>query len=128
MAKYLSQEWLDLHQELGARLPEVKGVTAQVEQVVPGSPEGEVRYVVSYRDGRVVGATAGTADDPDVTLTTNYLDTVKLLKGDLDANAAFMSGRTKVVGSTGRLLGVLALAGTPGYEAFREELAAVTEV
>lgn len=128
MPKYLSEEWLDLHQELGSRLPEIEGVTAVVEQVVPGSPEGEVRYAVSYRDGQVVAATPGAADDPDVSLTTKYVDAVKLLNGDLDANAEFMSGRMKVAGSTGKLLGVLALQKTPGYEAFRKELAEATEV
>ena len=128
MAKYLSPEWLELHRELGADLPEVSGVTALVEQVVPGSPDGEVRYGLSYADGRVVEATLGAVDDPDVSLTTKYPDAVKLLRGELDANAAFMSGRTKVAGSTGKLLAMLALTGSPGYEAFRTELAAATEV
>lgn len=128
MSKYLSSEWLDLLQVLGSRLPEVEGVTARVEQIVPGSPEGEVRYVISYRDGQVEAATVGAADEPDVSLTTKYPDAVKLLTGHLDANVAFMSGRTKVAGSTGKLLGVLALHKTPEYEAFRMELAEATEV
>lgn len=128
MPKYLSSEWLDLHQEFGSRLPEIEGMTALVEQVVPSSPDGEVRYAVSYRDGQVVAATPGAADDPDVSLTTKYVDAVKLLNGELDINAAFMSGRMKVTGSTGKLLGVLALQKTPGYEAFRKELAEATEI
>lgn len=128
MAKHLSQEWLELYLELGARLPEVPGVTAQVEQAVPGAPDGEVRYVVSYLDGRVVGAVPGVAKGADVSLTTKYPDAVKLLNGDLEANVAFMSGRIKVAGSTGKLLGLLALTGSPEYEVFRSDLAAGTEV
>lgn len=128
MPKFLSPEWLARHQELGAQLPERLGATARVEQVVPGSPDGEVRYVVSYVDGRVATTVAGGADDVDVSLTTKYPDAVKLVTGDLGANEAFMSGRSKVAGSTGSLLDVLALTVTPAYEDFRAQLAADTEL
>lgn len=128
MPKYLSPEWVARHEELGARLPEAPGVTVSVEHVVPGSPDGEVRYVVTYVDGQVGSSTLGGGEDVDVSLTTKYADSVKLVTGELGANEAFMSGRSKVVGSTGKLLDVLALTVTPAYEAFRAELAADTEL
>jgi hypothetical protein len=127
VVQYLSSEWVARLAELGAGLPEVPGATATVEVVVPGSPTGEVRYVVRYVDGRVAEASLGAADGPDVSLTTKYADAVRLLRGDLDLNAEFMSGRMKVAGSTGRLLDVLSLDGTPEHRAMREELAAATD-
>lgn len=128
MPKYLSPEWLARSRELGAGLPEAPGVTAIVEHVVPGSPDGEVRYVVSYVDGRIAEATFGGTADVDVSLTTKYPDAVKIAAGELGANEAFMSGRTKVAGSTGKLLDVLALTVTPAYDTFRAELAADTDL
>lgn len=128
MSKFGSPEWLERYRELGGALPEAAGVTAKVEHVVPGAPGGEVRYVVTIVDGRLRGASGGGSDDVDISLTTKYADAVKVLNGGLDANAAFISGRTKVTGSTGTLLGLLALYGSEPYEYLRTELAAITEV
>lgn len=128
MPKFLSSEWLDLQARLGAALPEVAGTTTTVEHVVPGAPDGEVRYVLSYVDGRIAAATLGADPDAEVSMTVKYPDAVKLLTGELDANAQFMAGRTKVTGPTGPLLAVLALDGSAEHERFRTELAAGTEV
>lgn len=128
MPKFLSSEWLELQVSLGAELPEVPGTTTTVEHVVPGAPGGEVRYLVSYVDGRVAAATLGADPDAELSVTVKYPDAVKLLTGELDANAQFMAGRTKVTGPTGPLLAVLALTGSDGYEQFRAALATATEV
>lgn len=128
MSKFGSPEWLARYQELGATLPGAAGVTARVQHVVPGSPDGEVRYLVSIVDGRLTEVVPGIAEDADVGLTTKYPDAMAILNGRFDANAAFISGRTKVTGRTGTLLGVLALYGSEPYEALRTDLAAATEV
>ncbi len=127
MAKFLSQEWLDHLVALGAALPPAE-VTARVEHVVPGTPDGEVRYVVALVDGRVAGATLGGGDDTDVSITTKYPAAVDLLTGAADANAEFMAGRAKVTGRTGLLLDVLALTGTEAFASFRAELADATDL
>jgi hypothetical protein len=128
MSKFGSQEWLERYRELGAVLPATAGVTAVVEHVVPGSPDGELRYVVTIVGGQVTGASRGGSEGVDVSLTTKYPDAVEILTGGLDVNAAFISGRMKVTGSTGTLLGLLALYGSGSYGAFRAELAASTEM
>jgi putative sterol carrier protein len=76
----------------------------------------------------VVGAALGADADADVTLTTTYADSVSILQGELDANAAFMQGRVKVVGDMGRLLPLMKLGRTPAHEAARAALAAETEL
>jgi len=39
MAKYLTQEWLDLQRELAQEFPERPGATARMQYVVTGAPE-----------------------------------------------------------------------------------------
>jgi predicted lipid carrier protein YhbT len=128
VAKYLSQEWLDRQRDLGRDLPQEAGSSAVVQHVVTGGPDGEVRYVVTVEDGVVAGAVLGADADADVTLTTTYADAVAILQGELDANAAFMQGRVKVVGDMGRLLPLMVLGRTTEREAARSALAAETDL
>ena len=128
MAKYLSQEWLDRQRDLGRDLPREAGSSAVVQHIVTGGPDGEVRYVLTVEDGVVVGAVVGSDADADVTLTTTYADAVAILQGELDANAAFMQGRVKVVGDMGRLLPLMVLGRTQEHEAVRAALAAETDL
>ncbi len=128
MAKYLSQEWLDRQRDLGRDLPREAGSSAVVQHVVTGGPDGEVRYVLTVEDGITVAADLGSDADADVTLTTTYADAVAILQGELDANAAFMQGRVKVVGDMGRLLPLMVLGRTTEREAARSALAAETDL
>jgi alkyl sulfatase BDS1-like metallo-beta-lactamase superfamily hydrolase len=128
VAKYLSQEWLDRQRDLGRDLPREVGSSAVVQHVVTGGPDGEVRFVLTVEDGIVAGAVLGADADADVTLTTTYADAVAILHGELDANAAFMQGRVKVVGDMGRLLPLMVLGRTPEHDAVRAALAAETEL
>ena len=50
------------------------------------------------------GQRLATLDDADFTMTLTYDDSVKIQKGELDANAAFMQGRMKVSGNMGKLM------------------------
>ena len=119
---YLSQAWLDRQQELVGALPERPGATARVQHVVSGAPAGEVRYALVVTDGRLTSATLG--DDPDawVTLTQTYPDAVLIAQGSLDANAAFMQGRVKVVGDMGAVMALMPLTDSDEYRAALAEL------
>lgn len=128
MARYLSQEWLDRQCELGRDLSPEAGTAAIVQHVVTGGPDGDVRYVLTIEDGVPVAAVLGADADADVTLTTTYDDSVAILHGELDANAAFMQGRVKVVGGMGRLLPLMVLGRTPEHAAARAALAADTDL
>ena len=74
--------------------------------------------------GLVAGAFRGEDPDAEFTLSLTYDDSVKVQNGELDANAAFMRGQTKVTGSTGRLLDVLAATREPRYDEVRTQLQA----
>ena len=43
MAKFLSQEWLDLQKDLGQEFPERPGATARMQYKVTGAPDGPGR-------------------------------------------------------------------------------------
>jgi putative sterol carrier protein len=127
MAKYLTQEWLDLQRELAQEFPERPGATARMQYVVTGAPEGDVKYFTVIDNGKIVENTLGSDDQAEFTLTTTYDDSVKILKGELDANAAFMQGRMKVTGNMGKLMSLMPLTQSPEYKDIQSKVADQTE-
>lgn len=129
MAKvtHLSQAWLELQREVIGDLPERPGASARVQYVVSGAPEGEVRYTQDIVDGRVVVTTLGTDPEAEVTFTQTYDDSVEIARGALDANAAFMQGRVKVVGDMGKVMALMPLTSTDEYRAALAEVASRTD-
>ena len=115
MVRYLSPEWFDAALAVGAAPPERPGVSAVVQHVVSGGPDGEVRYVTRVVDGRVVEHGPGSVDDPDATLATPHAEGLAIAEGRLDANAAFMQGRIKTAGRTGPLLALLSVLQAPAW-------------
>ena len=63
----------------------------------------------------------------DGTLTTTYDDSVKIQKGELDPNAAFMQGRMKVTGNMGKLMSLMPLTQSPEYKAIQQKINEITE-
>ena len=129
MPKYLTQEWMDRARELAADFPETPGASVRMQQVITGAPEGEVTYYTVIEDGKTLEQALG--DDPEgaeVTLTNTYDDAVKILKGELDASAAFMQGRVKVAGNMAKMMGLLPLTNKPEYKQIQEKLRDETQL
>jgi putative sterol carrier protein len=127
MAKWLSQEWLDESRKLAESQPERPGASARMQYVITGTPEGDVKYYWVLENGKLLESTLGEMPDPEVTLTTTYEDAMKIQKGELDANAAFMQGRVKVTGNMAKLMSLLPLTNSPEYKQLQTEVQAVTE-
>ncbi len=127
MSKFLSQEWLDESRELAADQPERPGASAKMQYVVTGGPDGDVSYYWVLENGKLLESKVGTLDDAEVTLTQSYDDAVKVQKGELDANAAFMQGRVKVTGNMAKLMALLPLTNAPEYKGLQEKVKAITE-
>ncbi len=127
MAKYLSQEWLDLQRELAQEFPERAGASAHMQYVVTGTPDGDVRYFTTIENGKILENTLGEDGAAEFTLTSTYDDSVKVLKGELDANAAFMQGRMKVTGNMGKLMSLMPLTQSAEYKAIQAKVADQTE-
>lgn len=127
MVTFLSQEWLDLNQQLAADLPARPGATLRLQIVVSGAPDGEVVYSQRIEDGRIRAATLGPDADAEVVLTQTYADALAIANGDLELDAGIMQGRVKMTGTTGDLMAILPLIQSPEYRALLAELAAKTE-
>jgi putative sterol carrier protein len=127
MPKYLSQEWLDLQKEQAQEFPERPGATARMQYVITGAPEGDVKYFCVIDNGKMLENTLGEDPAAEFTLTQGYDDSIKVLKGELDANTAFMQGRVKVTGNMGKLMSLLPLTQSAEYKAIQERVAAETE-
>jgi putative sterol carrier protein len=128
MSRWLSQEWLDetrqMHNEALAERP---GVTARVQYVVTGGPDGDVRFWWDVHDGALRGSGLGDIADPDCTLSQTYADARQIQLGELDPNAAFMQGRIKVAGNMGKLMALLPVTGEPDYLALQDRVRAATD-
>lgn len=127
MVAFLSQEWLDLHQQLSADLPVRPGASLRLQIVVSGAPDGEVIYTQRIEDGRIVAATLGADAEAEVVLTQTYADAQAIANGDLELDAGFMQGRVKMTGTTGDLMAILPLTQSPEYKALLAEVAAKTD-
>ena len=125
MAAYLSAAWLE-----AAGRPRRRGLRRHRRHAAPSAgssparPTARPRFTAAVADGARGLRAPGSADDVDVTLTDTTPTRWPSCAASSIANAAFMRGQTKVAGSTGRLLDVLAATESRrGYEAVRAELA-----
>ncbi len=102
MAAFASREWIE---ELdAAAVPVDPAVRLELEQVVTGSPYGDVRYRLVLADGRLRArpATAGMGP-PDAVLTVSYATAVDLATGARTGSDAFDEGLVRFRGDLGRL-------------------------
>src|SRR5687768_14851296 len=127
MAKYLSKEWLEEQRQLAADQPERPGVSARMQYVVTGAPDGDIEYYWVLEDGKLLESELGKLSDAEVTLTQTWEDSVAIQKGELDANTAFMQGKVKVTGNMAKVMSLLPITSSPEYTALQEKLRTVTE-
>jgi alkyl sulfatase BDS1-like metallo-beta-lactamase superfamily hydrolase len=125
--KYLSQEWLDVTKDMAGDQPERPGASAKMQYVVTGGAGGDISYYWVLENGKLLESKLGTLDDAEVTLTQSYDDSVKVAKGELDANAAFMQGKVKVTGNLAKLMALLPLTNAPEYKVLQTKIKEITE-
>ncbi len=127
MAKWLTQEWLDEGKALSVDQPERPGATARMQYVVTGGPEGDIKYYWILENGKLIESTLGELEDAEVTLTQSIEDAMRIQKGELDANAAFMQGRVKVTGNMAKLMSLLPITNSPEYKVLQTQILEITE-
>ena len=114
--RFLSEEWVAAAGT--SSVPAVEGgFTGRVQHAVTGGPDGDVKFVVTWTDGRPTNAEVGVDSDAEVSLTLPFADAVGVAQGDLDLNSLFMQGQMKVAGPTGPLLQFLAATQMPALAA-----------
>jgi SCP-2 sterol transfer family len=112
MARFLSPEWFDQvryatppNEPPGDDSPLVPLV---VEQVVTGTPDGEVRYVIVADRQSPRIETGPPEAEPDVTITVDWPTACAVAQGALSTQQALMEGRLRVRGNLTRLGGRVA--------------------
>ena len=127
MSKWLSQEWLDETRKMADGQPERPGASAKMQYVVTGGPEGDVKYYWVLENGKLLESNLGEMADAEVTMTQTYEDAMKIQKGELDANAAFMQGRIKVTGNMAKLMSLMPLTNAPEYKELQKQIQEITD-
>lgn len=127
MSKWLTQEWLDETKQMADSQPERPGASAKMQYVVTGGPDGDIHYYWVLENGKIKESKLGDLPDAEVTMTQTYEDAMKIQKGELDANAAFMQGRVKVSGNMAKLMSLMPLTNAPEYKTLQDEIQKITE-
>lgn len=106
--KFLSDEWAqalktELNQSEAFRQA-ATGQKATIQQVIT-SADGETHYWITIADGQI---DLGVGDVPseDATITQSYDAAAALARGELSPVTAFMTGKLKIAGNMGLILGL----------------------
>jgi putative sterol carrier protein len=106
--KFLSQDWAEtLKAALNADTAfkeAAAGKTATIQQVIDGA-DGDTHYWIRIADD-AIDMGVGDTESPDATITQSYGTAVALAKSELSPVTAFMTGKIKVAGNMGMLLGL----------------------
>ena len=106
--KFLSDEWAEalkaeLNQSESFRQA-AAGQKATIQQVITGG-EDDTHYWITIGDGSI-DLGVGDVEGEDATITQSYDSAAALAKGELSPVTAFMTGKLKVAGNMGLILGL----------------------
>lgn len=101
---FLSETWIEALAERGSALPEVDGVNLVIQHEIAGAPDGKVRFFLEWENGRLATASLGKHPEPNVMVQAKAPEALRVLKGDLSPDVAYMQGRLKVDGDYRRVL------------------------
>lgn len=105
---FLSIEWADaLKTALNANeafRQAIVGQHATIQQVITRD-EGDTQYWIKIADD-AIDMGLGSVEGADATITQSYGSAVKLATGELSAVTGFMTGKIKIGGNMGLLLGL----------------------
>jgi hypothetical protein len=102
VAAFASPEWIDALDAAGVAVD--PGVQFELEQVVTGTPYGDVRYRLTLAQGRLrVRPPDDLMPPPDGVLTVGYATAVDLATGRRTGSDAFDEGLVRFRGDLGRL-------------------------
>lgn len=102
--EFLSEAWLEALTDAASSLPKHEGASLVIQHEIAGAPAGKVRYHLVWSDGQLETAALGKHAEPDIMVQAKAPDALRVLRGELDADVAYMQGRLKVDGDYRRLL------------------------
>lgn len=106
--KFLSDEWakalkVELNQSDAFRQA-ATGQKATIQQVIT-TADGETHYWITIADGQI-DLGVGDVQGEDATITQSYDSAAALARGELSPVTAFMTGKLKIAGNMGLILGL----------------------
>ncbi len=105
--KFLSEDWINAVNAALAGNDDYKSATATTEISlqfeVSDGPDGDVQYSVAMANGDTKFA-LGPTEDADATIRNDYETASAVSKGDLNTQAAFISGKLKVEGNLAKIM------------------------
>ena len=106
--RFLSPEWAEalkteLNRDEGFR-EAAAGQRATLQQVIT-TAEGVTHYWITIADGQI-DLGGGDVEGEDATITQSYESAAALARGELSPVTAFMTGRLKIAGNMGMILGL----------------------
>ena len=112
--KYLSEDWAKSVTEAvnsnDSFKQQAAGKNVKLQYVIT-TTDGEVQYFTELKDGQAqVGI--GQIDDPEATLSSDYETSAALFRNELNATAAYMSGKLKIQGDLMKLMQLQGLVNT----------------
>jgi putative sterol carrier protein len=112
--KFLSDEWATAVTDAlnsNEQFKQAAGShTAKIQNVV-STPDGETKYYFQLQDGKAE-VSLGEIDGPEATITQDYETAAALMRNELSATAAYMSGRIRINGDLMRLMQLQGVIGT----------------
>ena len=107
--RFLTPEWAEaLKTELNGSetfRSAAAGQNATIQQVITTSEGGATHYWIKIAEG-AIDLGVGDTEAPDATITQSYDTAVALARNELSAVTAFMTGKIKIAGNMGLLLGL----------------------
>ncbi len=105
--KFLSPEWLSsitvaLENHQGFQ-EAIHGIEMSIQFEVSDAPTGDTGYHLVIAPQAVTIA-LGVRDDLDITIRQNYETATAIMRGELNVQSAFISGRIKVSGNLAKLM------------------------
>ncbi len=105
--KFLSEDWLNASNETLAGDADYQSATSTTDLtlqfVVTDAPGGDFEYNVTMASGSTSFA-PGAMEGADATIRNNYDTAMAVSKGDLNTQAAFISGKLKVEGNLAKIM------------------------
>jgi putative sterol carrier protein len=86
------------------------GKTVKIQNVV-SAPDGEKKYYLNVQDG-TSEVSVGELPDAEATLSSDYETAAAMSRNELNATAAYMSGKLKIQGDLMRLMQLQGLFNT----------------
>jgi putative sterol carrier protein len=105
--KFLSEEWTQAVEDALNANESFKSAagsqSAKIQQVV-NTPEGDKKYWFKLQDGRASLGIGELNEPVDATITQDYETAAGIMRSDLSAVAAYMSGKLRISGDLMKLM------------------------